>query len=173
MRPSSVARWALMELTYPEIGGTKGQLPAGYHHLERRVHIGTGRDAFEAAAGALSGWQMHRKSGLGVDASTPTAEVDTVVVLRLGPIRIPCRVVYLIDSPDRRGFAYGTLTGHPEQGEECFAVEFDPTNGDVFAHIRAFSRPGRWFTALGGPVGRWVQRLFTDRYLAALRAYAV
>ncbi|QCB50844.1 DUF1990 domain-containing protein [Rhodococcus sp. PAMC28707] len=161
-----------MELTYPEIGGTKGPMPAGYHHLDRRVRIGTGRGAFEAAADALSEWQMHRKSGLGVDTSTPRAEADTVVVLTLGRIRIPCRVVYLIDSPDRRGFAYGTLPGHPEQGEECFAVEFDPTNDAVFAHIRAFSRPGRWFTALGGPVGRRVQKLFTDRYLAALRTYA-
>ena len=32
----------------------------------------------------------------------------------LGLLRAPCRVVYVIDEPDVRGFAYGTLPGHPE-----------------------------------------------------------
>lgn len=43
---------------------------------------------------------------------------------RRGPLslRIPCRVVYLIDDPDLVGFAYDTLPGHPEAGEEHFAL---------------------------------------------------
>ena len=36
------------------------------------------------------------------------------VIVHLGPVRAPCRVVYVVDEPDRRGFAYGTLPGHPE-----------------------------------------------------------
>jgi uncharacterized protein DUF1990 len=45
--------------------------------------------------------------------------------LGLGPasIRIPCRVAYVIREPLLRGFAYGTLPGHPEAGEERFALE--------------------------------------------------
>jgi uncharacterized protein (UPF0548 family) len=42
----------------------------------------------------------------------------TDVLAHLGPIRVPCRVVYVLDEPERRGFAYGTLPGHPESGEE-------------------------------------------------------
>jgi uncharacterized protein (UPF0548 family) len=39
----------------------------------------------------------------------------------------PCRVVYLESPPDRHAafFAYGTLRGHAECGEERFQVSFD------------------------------------------------
>ncbi|MDJ0391900.1 DUF1990 domain-containing protein [Rhodococcus sp. G-MC3] len=159
-----------MDLSYPEIGATRGPLPRGYHHIDRRVPIGHGRAAFEAAVTALLGWEMHRRSGLGVKADTATAATGSTVVLTLGPVRIPCRVVYVVDEGSRAGFAYGTLDGHPEQGEERFVIEYDESDATVFAHITAFSRPGRWFTKLGGPAGRVVQKLFTDRYFAALRA---
>ena len=77
---------------------------------------------------------------------------------RFGPLRIvaPTRVVYVIDEPDRRGFAYGTLPGHPESGEEVFIVERQA--GSTSVEVRAFSRPGRWFTRLGAPVARRIQR---------------
>lgn len=35
----------------------------------------------------------------------------------------PCQVVYVLDEPDRQGFAYGTLPGQPESGEEAFVIE--------------------------------------------------
>lgn len=161
-----------MELTYTEIGATRGPLPRGFHHVERRVDIGSGRDGFDRAASALMGWDMHRGAGLRVNASTPTAEVGSTVAMSLGWIRIPCRVVYVVAEQNRVGFAYGTLAGHPEQGEECFVVEFDETDDKVYVDIRAFSRPGRWFVKLGGPLGRVAQRVFTDRYFAALRRSA-
>jgi uncharacterized protein (UPF0548 family) len=41
-----------------------------------------------------------------------------------------------VDEPGRRGFAYGTLPGRPETGEEAFVVE--KTNDDVYLVIRAF-----------------------------------
>ena len=34
----------------------------------------------------------------------------------------PCRVVYVTTEPGQFGFAYGTLQGHPEHGEEAFHV---------------------------------------------------
>ncbi len=115
---------------------------------------------------------MHRGVGLRVNASTPGVEVGSTVAMSLGWIRIPCRVVYVVAEPNQVGFAYGTLTGHPEQGEECFIVEFDDSDEAVYAVIRAFSRPGRWFVKVGGPLGRVVQRVFTDRYFTALRKSA-
>ena len=32
-------------------------------------------------------------------------------------------VVYIIHEPDRQGFAYGTLPGHPESGDEALMSE--------------------------------------------------
>lgn len=94
-----------------------------------------------------------------------------VVVLGMGvgPARLsaPCRVVDVVQEPCRRGFAYGTLLGHPEQGEERFVVEHE-ADGTVVLHICAFSRPATWWARLGGPVTRAVQDAVTRRYLAVL-----
>lgn len=169
MRLALLAVSSVMDLTYTEVGHTRGALPAGYHHVDVRSRIGTGRDCYTGAVRTLLSWEMHRRAGLRVHAQTPTAEVGTTVVLRLGPARIPCRVVYTVAEENRAGFAYGTMPGHPEQGEECFLVEFDAADDAVYAHVRAFSRPGRWYTRVGGPAGRLVQRLFTARYISALR----
>ncbi len=67
----------------------------------------------------------------------------TVVATRLiGPmvLAIPCRIVYCTDEPNRFGFAYGTLPGHPERGEEAFHVLRGPENS-MTGQIVAFSRP--------------------------------
>jgi uncharacterized protein (UPF0548 family) len=58
---------------------------------------------------------------------------------RLAILAIPCRIVYCSDEPNRFGFAYGTLLGHPERGEEAFHVVRGPDDS-VTAHIVAFSR---------------------------------
>ena len=157
-------------LTYREIGATTwSQLPPGYHHQQRVQRIGFGQDQFVAAAQRLAGWDMHRRAGVRIDVDFPVF-LDQLAVLRLqlGPLEIaaPVRVVYLVDEPRERGFAYGTLDSHPEIGEERFTVRID---GDdvVWAEIRAFSRPGRWFTRLGGPLARRVQAVMTQRYLVS------
>lgn len=154
-------------LNYPERGATAGALPPGYHHLRREEVIGRGRAAFDAAAARLFAWDMHRRAGLRVEAPGPPAE-GVVVRLRVGPITGACRVVYVVDEPDRSGFAYGTLRGHPECGEEFFGVRFDPATGAVSAEIVAFSRPGRWWTRLMAKPAQLVQRYVTDRYVRAL-----
>lgn len=90
-------------------------LPAGYHHLRRRRVIGHSVADFEAAAGALMRWDLHRRSGLTVAADTDEAAKGVNVILGVGIGRLrtkaPCRVVYTVDDADRRGFAYGTLSG--------------------------------------------------------------
>jgi len=73
----------------------------------------------------------------------------------------------VIDEPDRKGFAYGTLPGHPERGEESFVVERRPDES-VWLTIRSFSRPAnRWFWA-AYPLLRMMQAIFTERYKRAL-----
>ena len=154
--------------TYIEVGATRGGLPSGYHHFRESRLIGVGHTAFDAAADALLGWDMHRRAGLRVTASTPRAMEGSTVVLRLGPLRAPCRVVYVVEEPGRKGFAYGTTAGHPECGEESFVIEHDSQTGAVHARITAFSRPANWLIRCGGPVNRRVQSVMTRRYLRAL-----
>ena len=158
-----------LPLTYSEVGATAaGELPAGYGHLHTQRQIGTGRQRFEQAADAVMHWGMQRGSGLRVQASSEVAAVDAVLVVRMGFLPAPCRVVYVIDEPDIRGFAYGTLPGHPESGEERFVVRRDPATDAVFAEVSAFSRPATWWSKAGGPVVRMAQRVIARRYLRAV-----
>jgi uncharacterized protein (UPF0548 family) len=70
----------------------------------------------------------------------------------------PCEVVWLRDEPERYGFGYGTLPGHPEIGEEAFLVLRD---GDaVVFEVTAFSRPARWWIRAAGPAARAVQHAY-------------
>ena len=155
-----------LPLTYREVGATASvQPPAGYGHLHVEKQIGTGRERFERAADAVMRWGMQRGAGLRVRASSDVAEVDTVVLVRMGFLPAPCRVVYVVDEPDIRGFAYGTLPGHPESGEERFVVRRDPATDAVFAEVSAFSRPATWWSKAAGPLVTVAQRLIAKRYL--------
>ena len=163
-----LARLADLPLTYPDVGATRGPLPEGYHHVQEEAVIGHGRQRFETAADAVMRWGMLRGAGLGVEASTDVAAVGSDVLVRFGPMRVPCRVVYVVDEPDHRGFAYGTLPGHAEIGEELFAVRHRPDTDEVLAQVTAFSRHGTWWSRLGAPVTALLQRVVTKRYLAAV-----
>ena len=77
--------------------------------------IGRGRHRFEEAADTGMRWGMLRGAGLRVEATTEVAAVGSDVVVHLGPVQAPCRVVYLVDEPDQRGFAYGTLRATPKR----------------------------------------------------------
>ena len=154
--------------TYTDIGATSGRLPHGYHHVNESARIGTGRARFEEAAQRAMRWGMLRGAGARVTASTDVAKVGSVVVVGLGPVRAPCRVVYLVEDEDRRGFAYGTLPGHPESGEELFAVRYDPVDDAVYAELVAFSRHATWWSKAAGPVTALLQRMMTKRYLSAV-----
>ncbi|MFF4648504.1 DUF1990 family protein [Streptomyces sp. NPDC001380] len=161
--------------TYPEVGATRaGALPSGYHHLRYRTLLGHGRDVLEAAGEAVLTWRMHRAAGVRVHASGRAAPgVDVEVVLGAGPLRLraPCRVVWAAVEPDRAGFAYGTLRGHPERGEESFVVERGD-DGAVRLSVTAFSLPGRWFTRAAGPVVPYAQHLYARRCGQVLRRLA-
>lgn len=162
--------------TYPEVGATQdATLPAGHHHVERSAVVGSGRAEFERAAAAVFDWAAQRGAGLRVRADGPASTPGTVVLMTAGFGRlgmdIPCRVVWVVDEPRRRGFGYGTLPGHPESGEESFVVTLEPA-GDVVYTLRAFSRLATPLSRLGGPVSRRVQGLALDRYVTTIRRAA-
>jgi uncharacterized protein (UPF0548 family) len=163
-------------LTYAEVGATReGPLPDGYDHVDRREVVGSGRGAFDRAAAAVFRWSAQRGAGLRVQAGGPASTPGTVVLMTAGLRRfgldVPCRVVWVVDEPDRRGFGYGTLPGHPESGEESFVVSLRP-DGDVVYGLRAFSRPATRLARLGGPVSTRVQSLALDRYVTTIRKAA-
>ena len=176
LRRTTLDQLAGAPFTYAEVGATReGPLPDGYHHVDRAHVVGTGRAAFDRAAAAVFGWSAQRGAGLRVQASGPASRPGTVVLMTAGLRRlgldIPCRVVWVVDEPDRRGFGYGTLPGHPESGEESFVVSLRP-GGDVVYQLRAFSRLATPLSRLGGPVSSRLQTLALDRYVAAIRRAA-
>lgn len=81
----------------------------------------------------------------------------------------PCRIVSVLSEADSFGFAYGTLPGHPERGEEAFTVE-RRAEGTFFS-VRAFSQPAEPLVRLSGPLGRVAQQVATRRYIAAMARY--
>lgn len=164
--------------TYPEVGATQAAvldaaaLPAGYGHLRFERFLGSGVATFVAASQCVFGWQMHRGAGLAVRPSEPRADVGGTVVLGVGVgplmLHVPCRVVWSREESYLSGFGYATLPGHPETGEEAFAVVMDPA-GSVHLRIVAFSRPGRWYTRLTAPAVPLLQRAAVHRYAHAVQ----
>lgn len=161
----------MFNVTYPEVGATEGELPDGYHHLRAERIIGRGSETFERACDDLFTGQVQRRAGTEVRMSQVPLRVGTRLNmrLRLGLLNFsaPCVVVWADRGARHCGFAYGTLPGHPERGEERFELVHEPS-GDVVFRITAFSAPARWFTRIGGPLGRLVQARMTRRYLDAL-----
>ena len=165
-------RLTAQTLTYQEVGQTAADdLPGGFRHVQVSRPLGRGREVFDSATDTLMTWQMHQRSGLTVRASSADVQVDGLVILgiRLGPLRLtaPCRVVYVVGEDTRRGFAYGTLPGNPESGEEAFTIRLG-ADQQVTATIRAFSRPASLLARIGGRATHRVQERATQAYLDAL-----
>jgi uncharacterized protein (UPF0548 family) len=162
-------------LTYTEIGATAGSdpLPAGFHHDRFGTDLGADDDGRATRAGkALREWVPQRGAGIRVFPGDPVAP-DQSFVLALplpgaGWALAPGRVVYLLDEPERSGFAYGTLPGHPERGEEAFIVV--RANGRVRFEVIAFSRPRDPLVRLAKPLARALQVRTIKSYLTAMEA---
>ena len=157
-------------LSYEFVGAlSTDPAPVGFGELRRSRQL-TRRD-FDALVQDLLTWRMHSRAGLKVHASDSPLALGTVVEMHWGvgslSVKIPCRVVALIDEPRRRGFAYGTLKGHPEAGEEQFLLE-QREDGSIEFSIVAFSRPASRLAKVAGPVSTLAQRYVTTRYLNAL-----
>jgi uncharacterized protein (UPF0548 family) len=163
------------EPTYAERGATlTGELPRGFHHVAEGAMLGHGTETFTNASEGLRTWQAHRLPGLRVFPAHAPLRVGTSVVVTLGTrfaaVAAPCRILAVLDDSHRFGFVYGTLPGHPEQGEEAFVVSMDDS-GVVRFDVTAFSRPGDPLTRLSGSLGRKMQSWATMGYLRAMRGF--
>jgi uncharacterized protein (UPF0548 family) len=86
---------------------------------------------------------------------------------RLGARSMPVLVVYIVDEPNRIGFAYGT-TGHTsENGEESFILEHRDDDS-VWLTIRSAFEPNGGLRRLLAPLVRRRRRELTKRELRAL-----
>ena len=174
--PEKTARWlAAAEpttFTYVGTGATRNnEAPTGFHALERAVEIGSGRDVFDRAATQLKAWGVQRAAGFQVLGPLEvTAGATALLVMAVGPVKFvaPIRVVYWIEEADHIAFAYGTLPGHPESGEEYFGLTIDETERVRF-RVNAFSRAGSLMTHIGQPVVRKIQERATQQYMDALQ----
>lgn len=181
-RPSSTETRALVDsraespFTYPDVGATRGPLPPDWNPHIVRGPIGAGEADFEVAAEAIRGWLPFDLGWVHVidpDAPLEPGAVVGFTSRQLGVWTLNlCRVVYTLDEEDeqgrRFGFAYGTLAEHAVRGEELFLTTWDRSTDEVTFAIHKFSRPGRWWTRLAGPVSRAIQARFSYDALARM-----
>ncbi|MGB0111941.1 MAG: DUF1990 domain-containing protein [Ilumatobacteraceae bacterium] len=160
-------------LTYDPVGiSALAEPPPGYRLDRWSRTLGHGDEVFGDAREALRQWRVHEGAGLVVEADGPPIEGSVVAMaapLPIGFIEVVCRVVKVVDEPNRAGFVYGTLPNHPEQGEESFmAVRSD--DGEVNFDIVAASRPHQILARAFPPVARRLQVAATNRYFDAMQS---
>jgi len=171
-----LADQAKLSLSYPAVGATAATPPPGYAVDHTRVRLGDGEKVFTLAAAALARWDHFRLGWVEAWSPAPQIAVGTPVAVLARVLGLwwlnACRVVYLVDDSQgpvrRRGFAYGTLPGHAETGEERFQIEWDQSDGSVYYDILAFSRPRHVLARLGYPLTRMFQRRFARDSAAAV-----
>lgn len=143
---------------------------ARYRRSEVTALIGSGDVAWRRATHAVMLWGVKTASGFSVDSTGPafprervtvTAHVCGVTVVE------PVEVLTVVNEPDRRGFSYRTLPGHPVDGEEAFLVH--RRGDDIHLTIRSLTRAASdqpW--RLLFPLLLFAQRVVRGRYLKAL-----
>ena len=161
-----------LPFSYPQVGMTRdrGAPPSGFERDRYRERLGAGAATFDAARAAVRAWQMFPAPLATIEpAGIPIApgEIAAVIVRAFGVWFLnAARIVYVIDEPRRFGFAYGTLPGHAECGEERFLVEsIDDT---VWYDLDAISKPRYWAAQLAYPATRRLQRRFAERSKARM-----
>lgn len=171
-----------LAVTYSGIGGTLGALPQGWHHLRasRNVEVPFGVDGFARGREAIQNWAAQAELNLVLEPACPPMVEGSVLVFAL-PMKPSgfwatgaCRIVKVVDEPDRFGFVYGTLPHHPECGEEAFLVSRNPANpNSVTFSITAFSRGSKLPMKLSGPIGRFIQRRAAETYLTGYEKFVL
>ncbi|WP_019202055.1 DUF1990 family protein [Tsukamurella sp. 1534] len=148
-----------------------GAGPAGYRRSEVSAVIGHGEDTFRRAAAALLRWGVKTASGFAVapeGAVRPGLRVTVTARVAGVTVTEPVQVVDVVDTPERAGFSYRTLPGHPVRGEEAFVVHRD--GDDVVLTVRSLTRAApRGFWRAGFPALLVAQRVARRRYLRSLR----
>jgi len=169
---------ARLPFSYSAVGATAVTPPPGYQVDRTHIKLGDGEPAFRLARAALERWEQFRLGWTEAwSAETPIRPGEVVAVMGRG-IGVwwlnACRIVYVVDESGpitKFGFAYGTLPGHVESGEERFLIEWDRNNNSVWYDILAFSKPNLFLARVGYAFVRRKQADFRrDSAAAMLRA---
>ena len=133
-----------MGFSYPEVGATRIEAPAGYQVHRERFALGSGPGAFERARQAVREWRMFEMAWL--ELCWPDAQIWLCL-----------------------GHSSGE---HAESGEEWFGVE-QRDDQSVWYEVLAFSREKHVLAKIGYLFTRWLQRKFRrDSGLAMQRTVA-
>ncbi len=170
-----------LPLSYEAEGATRERdWPARFNHDRNRVKLGSGPQVFERAVQALQAWRMFPSGWTEIVPENAPQEKGACVALLIRAFGVwwlnAARVVYAVDETGpgvkrRLGFAYGTLPGHVEAGEERFSVAW-LEDDSVYYELHAFSRPRLWLVRLAKPVARALQRRFVRQSVAAMQQLA-
>ena len=177
-----IAERSPLDFTYAHVGATSSlppsplHLPPSFTTDHTRVELGKGATTFERAKAALGRWQQFDLGWLeAFPGDTPIRAGETVLVIaRAGGLwwTNAARIVYTIDNHSnvvsRFGFAYGTLPGHVESGEERFLIEWERETDVVHFDILAFSRPRHFLVRLNRRRARAMQKRFSAEAAAAM-----
>jgi len=166
---------AVLGFSYSAVGATATIPPTGFDVDHTRIKLGEGEPVFHSARAALQRWEQFRLGWVEAWSPDTAIEAGDIVAVMGHAIGLwwlnSCRIVYVVDDPGpipKFGFAYGTLPGHVESGEERFLIEWDRAENSVWYDILAFSRPNHFLTRLGYPFVRRKQARFRRESAAAM-----
>jgi len=143
----------------------------GYRRSEVSAVVGHGDAVWERAAQDVLRWRVKTASGFTVDSPGDVSVGDRVrVSARILCVTVvePVEVVAVVREPDRVGFAYRTLPGHPVSGEEAFIVYRHGDEVRLTARSLTRAAPQQPWRALY-PVLMLAQLVARKRYLRSLR----
>ena len=165
-----------LPFSYDQVGASGGELPSGFVLDHHRSRLGEGKELFERAREAIERWKMFELGWVELcwpEAPLQVGSVVAVLARALGLWTLnACRIVYLVDEVGelaRFGFAYGTLPGHIERGEERFWVQWNRADDSVWYDMLAFSRPNKLIARIGYPIARHYQSRFARGSIEAMR----
>src|SRR5947209_10529761 len=171
-----IARQSELPFSYSEVGASRSQQPpAGYAINRYKGRLGTGEEVFNRAVAAMRSWTMYRLDWTKLCwPDTPIKEGKVVAILakHFGFWSLnACRIIYTFEeagNQERRfGFAFGTLPGHVEEGEERFSVELEDET--VWYRLFAFARPKAMIARMAYPLVRSIQSRFAVNSFEAMR----
>jgi uncharacterized protein (UPF0548 family) len=162
--------------SYEEVGATRTTPPRNRTVDHNRVELGRGAVTWDRARAAIRGWAMFRFPWIAIHPSVPPVREGACVVVLTHQFGLwwlnASRIVYAVEETGpvhRYGFAYGTLPGHAESGEERFTVELHESDQSVWYDLLAFSRPHFRVVRWAQPLARRLQKKFSLASMSAMR----
>jgi uncharacterized protein (UPF0548 family) len=183
MRKPSTEAWrtflasqSRLGFSYPASEATATVPPVGYFVDHTRIRLGAGQPVFELAKAALRRWEQFNVGWMQAWSPDESIKAGGLVAVAARSFGLwwlnACRIRYVVEEQVgpvvRFAFAYGTLPGHVEMGEERFLVEWDRSDDGVWYDILAFSRPRHVLARLGRPWVRRLQKRFARDSAAAM-----